>query len=59
MKPRVVYRTNIPAPYMVERFDRIAERGNLDFAAWFDEERQLFRSRDGLAPTEEPSWTLG
>ncbi len=34
MKPRVVYWNNIPSPYMVERSNRIAERGNLDFEAW-------------------------
>jgi glycosyltransferase involved in cell wall biosynthesis len=34
--PRVVYWNNIPAPYMVERFNAAARRGNLDFEAWFN-----------------------
>ena len=55
MKPRVVYRTNIPSPYMVERFDQIAARGNLDFEAWFDEERQPDRSWD-VRPAD---WLFG
>jgi glycosyltransferase involved in cell wall biosynthesis len=32
---RVVYWNNIPAPYVVERFNALAERGRLDFEAWF------------------------
>ena len=52
MKPRVVYRTNIPSPYMVERFNQIVARGNLDLEAWFDEERQPDRSWD----VREDSW---
>jgi glycosyltransferase involved in cell wall biosynthesis len=32
---RVVYWNNIPSPYMVERFNAVARRGNLDFQAWF------------------------
>lgn len=35
MSARVVYWNNIPAPYMVERFNALAARGNLDFEAWF------------------------
>ena len=35
MSTRVVYWNNIPAPYMVERFNALAARGNLDFEAWF------------------------
>jgi glycosyltransferase involved in cell wall biosynthesis len=47
MTPRVVYWNNIPAPYMVERFNAVARRGNLDFEAWFS------------APTEKGrSWTV-
>jgi glycosyltransferase involved in cell wall biosynthesis len=51
-RPRVIYRNNIPSPYFVERCNRIAERANLDFAAWFDEERQPDRSWD----VREDSW---
>ena len=35
MKPHVAYWNNIPAPYMVERFNAVARRGNLEFEAWF------------------------
>ena len=30
MKPRVVYWNNIPAPYMVDRFNALVDRGNVD-----------------------------
>lgn len=32
---RVVYWTNIPTPYMVGRFNALADRGNLDLEVWF------------------------
>jgi glycosyltransferase involved in cell wall biosynthesis len=35
MKRRVAYWNNIPTPYMVERFNAVARRGNIDFEAWF------------------------
>jgi glycosyltransferase involved in cell wall biosynthesis len=41
---RVVYWNNIPAPYMVERFDALAKRGNLDFEAWFSARTESDRS---------------
>jgi glycosyltransferase involved in cell wall biosynthesis len=44
MKPRVVYWNNIPAPYMVERFNALAGRGNLDFEAWFSARTETNRS---------------
>ena len=34
-RPYVVYWNNLPAPYMIERFNALADRGNLDFEAWF------------------------
>ena len=43
-KPFVVYWNNIPAPYMVERFNALAERCNFDFEAWFNERRHLDQS---------------
>ena len=46
IKPRVVYWNNIPAPYMVERFNAVADRGNLDFEAWFNERLEPDRSWD-------------
>ena len=64
-KPRVIYWNNIAAPYMVERFSAVAERGNLEFEAWFndltaadrgwrlDEESWPFRSRTLCS---RPSW---
>jgi glycosyltransferase involved in cell wall biosynthesis len=41
---RVVYWNNIPAPYMVERFDALATRRNLDFEAWFSARTESDRS---------------
>lgn len=34
-RPRVIYWDNLPAPYAVERYNTLADRGNLDFSAWF------------------------
>jgi FkbM family methyltransferase len=33
--PRIVYWDNMPAPYAVERYNTLAERGTLDFSVWF------------------------
>jgi glycosyltransferase involved in cell wall biosynthesis len=35
MSPRVAYWNNIPAPYVVDRFNAVARRGNVDLEAWF------------------------
>jgi glycosyltransferase involved in cell wall biosynthesis len=35
MKPRVVYWNNMPAPYMVERFNAAARSPDFRFEAWF------------------------
>jgi glycosyltransferase involved in cell wall biosynthesis len=51
-KPFVVYWNNIPAPYMVERFNALAERGSLDFEAWFNERRESDRSWE----VDETKW---
>ncbi len=32
---RVVYWNNIPAPYMVDRFNALVRRGNIELEAWF------------------------
>jgi glycosyltransferase involved in cell wall biosynthesis len=40
----VVYWNNIPAPYMVDRFNAVARRGNLDFEAWFSARSEHDRS---------------
>ena len=45
-RPRVIYWNNIPSPYVVERFNALADRGNLDFEAWFNERREPDRSWD-------------
>jgi glycosyltransferase involved in cell wall biosynthesis len=52
MKPRVVYWNNIPAPYMVERFNAVANRGNLDLEVWFSTRTESDRSW----LVEEESW---
>jgi glycosyltransferase involved in cell wall biosynthesis len=44
MKARVVYWNNIPAPYMVERFDAVVERGNVDLEVWFSTRTESDRS---------------
>jgi glycosyltransferase involved in cell wall biosynthesis len=41
---RVVYWTNIPAPYMVDRFNALARRENLQFEAWFSARTKKGRS---------------
>lgn len=41
---RVVYWNNIPAPYMVERFNALARRKNVDFEAWFSARSKKGRS---------------
>jgi glycosyltransferase involved in cell wall biosynthesis len=53
-KPYVIYWNNIPSPYMVERFNAVAERGNLDFEAWFSERLNTERSWD----IDEVSWSF-
>lgn len=52
MEPFVVYWNNIPAPYMVERFNVVADRGNLDFEAWFNERTEKGRSWE----IDESNW---
>jgi glycosyltransferase involved in cell wall biosynthesis len=50
--PFVVYWNNIPTPYMVERFNAVANRGSFDFEAWFNDRREADRSWD----VDESSW---
>jgi glycosyltransferase involved in cell wall biosynthesis len=45
-RPRVVYWNNIAAPYMVDRFNALADRGVLDFEAWFSRRTNPDRSWD-------------
>jgi len=51
-RPFVVYWNNIPAPYMVDRFNALAERGSLDFEAWFNDRNEPTRSWD----IDESNW---
>lgn len=46
-RPYVVYWNNIPSPYMVDRFNALADRGEFDFEAWFN---------DRIAP--DRSWNI-
>jgi glycosyltransferase involved in cell wall biosynthesis len=48
----VVYWNNIPSPYMVERFNALADRGGLEFEAWFNDRLEPDRSWD----VDETSW---
>lgn len=50
--PRVAYWNNIPAPYVVGRFNAIANRGNVDFEAWFSARTDWDRSWT----VDESSW---
>jgi glycosyltransferase involved in cell wall biosynthesis len=52
MTPSVVYWNNIPAPYMIERFNAVAERGNLDLEVWFSTDTE----RDRSWQVAEASW---
>lgn len=51
-KPYVVYWNNIPSPYMVERFNALADSGRLDFEAWFNDRLEPGRSWK----VQEDSW---
>lgn len=46
-RPRVIYWSNIPAPYMVDRFNAVIRRGNVDLEAWF-----------GARTEPDRSWTI-
>ena len=49
---RVVYWNNIPSPYMVDRFNAVVRRGNLEFEAWFSARTESDRSWE----VNESSW---
>ncbi len=51
-KPRVVYWNNIPSPYMVERFNALADRGTFEFEAWFNDRIEPGRSWE----VDESNW---
>jgi glycosyltransferase involved in cell wall biosynthesis len=52
MKPYVVYWTNIPSPYMVEKFNAIERTGRVRFEAWFSARTEADRSWE----VEEEAW---
>lgn len=52
MRPLIVYWNNIPSPYMVDRFNALADRGSLNFEAWFNDRIQADRSWS----VEESDW---
>ncbi len=43
-RPFVVYWNNIPSPYMVERFNALADRNPFEFEAWFNDRIHSDRS---------------
>lgn len=43
-RPFVVYWNNIPSPYMVERFNALADRDAFEFEAWFNDRIHSDRS---------------
>lgn len=45
-RPFVVYWNNIPSPYMVERFNALADRGTFEFEGWFNDRIEADRSWD-------------
>ena len=51
-RPRVIYWFNQPTPYVVNRFNAVADRGAVDLEAWFSEVRQPDRSWD----VDEREW---
>jgi glycosyltransferase involved in cell wall biosynthesis len=51
-RPHIVYWNNIPAPYMVERFNAVARRGNIDLEVWFGARTEPDRSW----AIEESTW---
>ncbi len=50
--PFVVYWNNIPSPYMVERFNALADRNAFEFEAWFNDRIESDRSWD----VDESGW---
>jgi glycosyltransferase involved in cell wall biosynthesis len=52
--PRVIYWNNIPAPYVVGRFNAVAQRGNIDLEAWFSARTESDRSWT----VDESSWAF-
>ncbi|THD05861.1 hypothetical protein, partial [Metallibacterium scheffleri] len=53
-KSFLVYWNNSPSPYMVERFNVLADRGAFEFEAWFNDRIEPGRSWD----VDESTWRL-
>lgn len=51
-RPRVVYWNSQPTPYMVERWNAVADRGNIEMHAWFNVVREPDRSWE----VDESAW---
>jgi glycosyltransferase involved in cell wall biosynthesis len=51
-RPKVVYWNNLPAPYMVDRFNALARRGQISFEVWFNDRTAQDRSWH----VDENSW---
>src|SRR6266576_1450129 len=49
---RVVYWNNIPAPYMIDRFNSLANQEGVEFEAWFSQRTEPDRSWE----VDEPDW---
>lgn len=54
MRPQVVYWNNLPAPYMIDRFNAVARRGNIDLEVWFNDRTAPDRSWR----VREDQWTF-
>lgn len=52
MRPFIVYWNNIPSPYMVDRFNAVADRDAFDFEAWFNDRTEP----DRTWLVDESSW---
>ena len=52
MRPFVVYWNNIPSPYIVDRFNAMADRKDIEFEAWFNDRLVPIRSWD----VDETAW---
>src|SRR5512141_2927418 len=51
-RPNIVYWNNIPSPYMVERYNALADRNSFDFEAWFNDRIEPDRSWE----VDENTW---
>ena len=52
IRPFVIYWNNIPAPYMVERFNALADRDAFEFEVWLNDRIEADRSWE----VDEDSW---